>query len=195
MDEKTLLELAEEARRMKGQALTPELDKLYNRTQGFEYYRLAYLLSLKTKPDVVLELGTQYARCSAHFAAGNPSAKVYTVDAMDCTNNELFFDYKNITFLQGQSYDKAVVDKLEDNSIDIAFADTQHQTGHVLEEIKAWAPKMKKGALWLIDDLREMPDLIKEMQFEIKGTLVGLHTCQVQVAENVVDVGFGYAIT
>ncbi|MHC4214286.1 MAG: CmcI family methyltransferase [Planctomycetota bacterium] len=195
MDKETLLRIAGKAMNLKGLNFIKELDDLYKEAPGYDYYRFAYFLAQETQPEVIVELGTQGARCSAHFAAGAPTAKVITIDGNDCSKSEPLSLYPNITFIQGQSCAEEVVNQVEDNSVDICFADTQHQTGHVLEEMRVWSRKMKKGALWLIDDLWEMPDLIEKIDLPVKGTLVGMHTCQVNVPENIVDVGFGYAIT
>ncbi len=192
MDKETVIKCYKAALNCTG--LGAELDKLYNYYPGYDYYRMAFYLSLGTKPEVVVELGTQYARCAAHFAAGRITTKVVTIDHEDCMKNNLFLDYPNIYPYQGGSCDPSMLSKVEDKSVDILFCDTQHQTDWVLYEIDHWMPKLKPGALILIDDLREMPDLMIKLPFKTKGTLVGIHTGPVTVPENIIDIGFGYAI-
>lgn len=192
MKEQILRDLADKALTTKD--IVPYLDFLYGIEPGCDYYRLAYFLAREMHPDIIVELGTQYARCTAHFAAGAPDARVITIDVVDCSKGDVFSQYPNITPIQSRSDNTRTLERFEDGTIDICFADTLHQTGHVLHEIEVWTPKMKPGGVWLIDDLREMPDLIVALPFAVKGTLVGLHTVSVEIPQNVVDVGFGYAI-
>lgn len=175
--------------------INPYLDRMYDSFPGFDYYRLAYVLAMHMRPEIVVELGTQYARCTAHFAAGAPDARVITIDCDDVWRQELFeYDvqwyYPNVETWRGNSCDPVLAAMFEDESIDICFADSAHTTEHVMKEVEVWTPKMKRGAVWLIDDFLLMPDLLERLPFTTKGIVKGLHTNPVQWP----DQEFGYAL-
>ena len=194
MDEKTILRLAKQALALKG--INPYLDQMYDRFPGFDYYRFAYLLARAMKPKIIMELGTQYARCTAHFAAGAPKAKVYTVDTMknlreqDLFEHEVQEHYPNIEIVYSDSRSPELAARFEDESIGILFCDSLHTYAHVLREIEVWTPKLIKGGVLLIDDLREMPDLLDKISFKVKGKLIGLHWNPIQWP----DQEYSYAI-
>lgn len=189
--ESNLLSLAGKALQI--EHVDPYLDHLYGIYPGCDYYRLAYLLARELKEGVIVELGTQYARCAAHFAAASEDVQVYTIDVEECSGTVRHYD--NLTFIRARTEKAETAAPFEDGSVDICFADSTHNAGHVLREIEAWTPKMTPGALWLFDDLREMPDLLPLLPFEVKGTLPGIHTTPVGPKGNqrIEEVGFGYA--
>lgn len=173
----------------------PYLDRMYNSFPGFDYYRFAYLLAQYLQPDIIVELGTQYARCTAHFAAGAPEARVVTIDCDDVWRQELFeYDVQmycpNVEIVRGNSTFPVTAARFEDETIGICFADSLHTEDHVLREIEVWTPKMVQGGVWLIDDFKLMPNLLEMLPFEVKGIIKGLHTNPVQWP----DQEFGYAI-
>lgn len=194
MNERTLRSLIGRALTLDG--INPYLDEMYDRFPGFDYYRFAYLLARSMKPDIIVELGTQYARCTAHFAAGAPEAKVITVDnmkdlrAQDLFEHDVQEHYPNIEIVYADSADPELIATFEDESIDICFADSLHTADHVWREIVAWTPKIKIGGVWLIDDFRHCPELFPMLPFKKKAIVKGLHTNPVQWP----DQGFGYAI-
>ena len=183
LNEDDLNRLVNKALRYRNRSLDPWLDSYYKRAKnfGFEYYRLAYFLAHEMQPEIIVELGTQYAQCAAHFAAGSPDSRVVTIDCLDVRQQPLFEHslldrYPNIELMIYHSTDSEVLAQFEEHSIGICFADTQHNTPHVLREIDLWTPKMIPGGVWLIDDLREMPDLFEQLPFEVKQRVFGLHT-------------------
>jgi predicted O-methyltransferase YrrM len=194
MDEPTLWMLIGKA--LSTRSINPYLDRMYDAYPGFDYYRLAYVLAKAMKPDVIVELGTQYARCTAHFAAGAPSARVLTIDNAEHLQEEELFEhdvrehYPNIELVYADSRDPELAGQFEDKSISIVFADSLHTEKHVLEEIEVWTPKIVRRGVWLIDDFRLMPRLLELLPFKVKGIVKGLHTNPIEWP----DQEFGYAI-
>lgn len=203
MDEKTLKKLIDLALAYSGKPLDPILDVYYNRVKvpGFiyDYYRLAYFLAREMQPEVIVELGTQYAQCTAHFAAGAPNARVVTVDHLkDIDKHPLFrrdaLDiYPNIELLYDDTASPEAAARFEEGTIGICFSDALHTTEHVLKEVAVWTPKMSDGAVWLFDDFLLMPDLMEKLPFEIKGLAPGLHR-EPKKRTGRPDLLFGYAI-
>lgn len=169
-----------------GRALTvgeldPYLDKLYGKHPGYDYYRFCYFLAQAMKPAIIVELGTQYGYCLCHFAAGAPKARVISIDTDDCTRHDWFAHdfkehYPNAELQRGRSEEQSTADRFEDGSVGIVFLDTTHTYQQVLAEVKVWTPKIAPGGVLLIDDLREMPDLLPMLPFERKAIVMGLHT-------------------
>jgi len=202
MDEKTLKKLIDHAWNYSGKPLDPFLDTCYNRSPKgytYDYYRLAYFLAKAMQPRVIVELGTQYAQCTAHFAAGAPDARVITIDHLEhLTEHELFRRdalerYPNIEVLWAGTTDPEMAEKFEDRLIGICLSDALHTTEHVLKEVELWTPKMHEGAVWLFDDFLLMPDLMERLPFEIKGLAPGLHKEPEHITGRP-DLLLGYAI-
>jgi hypothetical protein len=56
-----------------------------------------------------------------------------------------------IKIIKGRALD-GVVDQIPDNSMDFVFHDSDHSYPYVLEEIKAYAPKLKPNGMHIGDD-------------------------------------------
>lgn len=182
MTEKVIERLVKKALALHGKPFDPEVDPYYSRDEGYNYsyHRLAYLAARYMNPEIIVELGTQYACCTAHFAAGAPKARVVTIDCIDVFRQELFFreipdKFPNIEFAIANSTGFDIVNSFDPESIGIVYADSLHTEKHVMHEIETWTPKMKDGALWLIDDLRLMPELFDMLPFRVKRIVPGLH--------------------
>jgi predicted O-methyltransferase YrrM len=202
MDEKTLKSLIDKTLAYAEKPLDPFLDTCYNRAPAgytYDYYRLAYFLAQAMQPEIIVELGTQYAQCTAHFAGGAPQARVVTVDYLqDITEHPLFRRdalerYPNIEVLWADSADRDTAARFEDGSIGICFSDALHKTEHVLKEVAVWTPKMHEGSVWLFDDFLLMPDLLEQLPFKVKGIAPGLHKEPAAITGRP-DLLFGYAI-
>ena len=62
---------------------------------------------------------------------------------------------ERIRIIKGRSLD--VVDKIEDNSMDFIFHDSDHSYPFVMEEIRAYWPKLKSGGYAIGDDYNWSP--------------------------------------
>ena len=81
-----------------------------------------------------------------------------------------------------------MLSQIVDASVDICFIDSQHDGAYTLLEVELWTPKIKRGGLFLFDDLTlnaSMEQVLPSLPFEHKGLLDGLHTF--------LDAGFGFA--
>ena len=68
------------------------------------------------------------------------------------TKKELKPLCKNLIFLRSFSNNKKILDGIKKNSLDIVFVDGNHEYKYVLEDLKNYFPKIKKGGILMGDD-------------------------------------------
>lgn len=136
------------------------------------YYKLFYLIAHKMNPALVVELGSWRAIAAAHFAAGG--AEVITVDCHDIHDDptaklmsqEVADHYPNITFLNGWSWDRWVVDRIASygRPIDVLFVDATHRYDAVKKELALYTPILADEALVIYDDVIWQRKFTKDMR-------------------------------
>ena len=127
------------------------------------YYNLFYILAKELKPQAVVELGSWQATGAAHFAEGNPEAKVITIDihkddkiaqerAIEAAN---FLD--NLYYINKWTWDAIEdVKKILGNlTIDILFIDAWHNKEMATKEWKLYQPLLSEPALVICDDITD----------------------------------------
>lgn len=143
------------------------------------YARMLFRLVNYLKPKTIVELGTSLGISALYQAAGNPSAKVHTLEGCPETariaqvNFNAFPNY-NIELTVGP-FEIALPILLEKiNEIDFLFVDGHHQLIPTLHYIEMCIPKLSKNAVVVIDDINwsdEMRDawqqLIKDRRFTL----------------------------
>lgn len=126
------------------------------------WHDLGHLLTdLGCKKGV--EIGVYRGRFTAALAKRAPNMELIGVDAWkvypgykDYENNDLESeayldaerrtkDYPQVKLLNSWSVDASK--KFEDGSLDYIFIDANHTYEWVVEDLKAWAPKVKKGGI------------------------------------------------
>jgi len=136
---------------------------------------MRYLLNkFKKKPISVLEIGTYYG-ASAKVILKTLNVKKYIVvdpfiayqnyksDAANklmIRGDEMFKKTKkeleplcnNLLFLRGFSNNKKYLKKIKKNSLDLIFVDGNHEYDYVLEDLRNYFPKLKKGGILIGDD-------------------------------------------
>lgn len=156
------------------------LTELFNQ-DPFPYLRFLYYVGKFFNIKTAVELGTCTGRGTAHLAAA--CDWVFTIDPETHGSfAENTYPYSNITFIQARSDDLEVLSEFESGEVDLCFVDSVHARDYALKEVSLWAPKMKPGGLFLLDDIDLMPGLLDLLPFEQKGYLDKLHI-----------EGFGYA--
>lgn len=141
-----------------------------------------YELVKEAQPQITVELGVFYGKSLFALAEGhkeNNKGFVLGVDpwnvkaCLEGTNSEANNDWwKSLNFLEIQQSCFSDIERfgysdycctmkmrsqnvailIGDNSIDILHQDSNHNIETIISELKAWAPKLKNGAYWIIDD-------------------------------------------
>lgn len=141
---------------------------------GSRWHELGHLLNdLGCKKAV--ELGVYKGKFTVALAKRAPNMKIYGVDAWsyyDGYDDYTKYDIENeaqketirktqdkpsVQLIKGWSTD--VVKQFEDNSLDYIFIDANHQFEFVVEDLKAWVPKVKEGGIVMGHDYFHMSKL------------------------------------
>jgi cephalosporin hydroxylase len=136
---------------------------------------MRYLLKkFKKKHISVLEIGTRHGE-SAKVILRTLNIKKYTVidpfityqdyksdpanklmthgdKIYKKTKKELKPLCKNLIFLRGFSNNKKILKNIKKNSLDLVFVDGNHEYKYVLEDLRNYFPKIKKGGILMGDD-------------------------------------------
>lgn len=117
-----------------------------------DYNRFLYELTRFYRPAVMVETGTDRGRSAAHMACGNRLGRVFTLDIDPaCSAEARGLEWANVITWTGESL--ALVDRFPSDSIDLLYLDSLHTYEHTKAEWEAFKPKLRKGALVLIDDI------------------------------------------
>lgn len=163
------------------------LRRLYDQDSTSCYYSFLYNVAEKLPAGaIIVELGAYAGRSTAHLAAGNPLAKVFTVDISPRSDfHDNVKPFGNIKLMSGRSDDKRILDEFPKGSVDLCFFDTEHTYEVVSSERKCWEEKLKYGSVLMFDDIfvnDGMSRFWEELELD-KSSSKNLHWT-----------GFGYAI-
>jgi predicted O-methyltransferase YrrM len=140
------------------------------------YYNLFYNLAKELKPNFVVELGGWQGTAAACFASGHADCSVITIDHHtdpgDEYNKERMFEacdrYGNLTYLQGWTWDRHVLDFVGDQvgvDIDILFIDSWHNYDKAMQDWNLYKVMLTSPSLVICDDIfRSNSTTIFEMQ-------------------------------
>ena len=124
------------------------------------------------KDTSVVEIGSYAGESTVIFA--EHTKHVTAIDSWWIGERvkELFIDatrtYNNIEVIQGNSTD--VVHNFPDESLDCVYIDADHEYPNVLADIRAWAPKVRKGGIISGHDYAvSWPGVVRAVQ-EVLGT-------------------------
>ena len=130
------------------------LDDLFERDKTALYYRYLHRVSQLLGPSQIVELGVYNAWSTAHFAAPSPLSAVFAVDPAPQSGFRAVTDrYPNIKVVLDRSDNQAVLNMFPSHSLDICFIDTIHEYEQATREISLWAPKMRTGGIFFLDDI------------------------------------------
>lgn len=118
-----------------------------------------------------VEIGTYGGRSAYAIASSNQVSSLFCIDSWQDYNNvhrkpiqaqsegfpsftRLLSDHSElpIRFVIGSSLDPAVVNLIENDSIDFLFLDGNHEYEHLLQEISLWMPKVNAEGIICGDD-------------------------------------------
>jgi len=167
-------------------------DCLYRQDPGCLYYKLLYKLVGLMKPTLSVELGVCTGRGTAHLAGGHLDGKVYGIDPEPYNIQYIIDKCPNITIIKDRSDSIPLLSRIDNLSVDLCFIDSDHSGVYTNKEVSLWRPKIKRGGLFLFDDILLNPSMKKfwnELKLQ-KAILPKMHIA----LENKIDAGFGVAI-
>ena len=106
----------------------------------------------------ILEFGVDKGISTALFLefCNKRNGKLYSVDTIDYSRH---FSDKNWTFINCRDDDYTTVNKIVDFPVDIIFLDTEHTAKHVEKIFFNYYKSLRKGGLFIIDDISWLPYL------------------------------------
>lgn len=116
---------------------------------------------VEVKPDVIIEAGTAGGGSAALWAMileeVNPLGRVITIDIEDqiADARKLRIFQEKVDFLLGSSTDPKIVEEITgrvDGKRVLVILDSDHHMGHVLEEMKHYAPLVSVGSYLIVQD-------------------------------------------
>lgn len=146
------------------------------------HFEFATWLTKKIKPDVIVELGVDYAHSTFSFA-GAKIGHIYGIDSFEgdvhagikntfdivtCFNEKLISEKlinNNITFIKG--YFNEVV-KTFDKQIDILHIDGLHTYAAVKDDYESWVNKTHSNSIVLFHDVTSYPESVGKLFSEIQ---------------------------
>lgn len=137
-----------------------------------KYAQLLYRVVNYYQPKTIIELGTSFGISTLHFAAGNPSAKIITLEGCHETSKvakEVFqkSGYHNIEIITGDfknTLDDAL-SKIE--KPDLIFFDGNHQKESTLNYFKKCLTNSHDRSIFIFDDINWSNEM-REAWNEIK---------------------------
>ena len=115
----------------------------------------------RVKPDFIVEAGTWNGGSAVLWATilqqVNPAGRVITIDIKDYVSvaKEFPIVKEKVDFLIGSSVDPAIVAEVKrrvDGKKVLVILDSNHSKGHVLAELKAYAPLVPKDSYMIVQD-------------------------------------------
>ena len=130
---------------------------IYNKNE-VGYYQFLACLVKETRPNQILELGGAMGVSALMMLSELPKASTLFSVTLEEGGLEFSFvkeKYQNFVPIVGNSLDLAVWPKdcqLEET--DILFIDSEHSYAQLKAELDLYGPKLKKGTIVLIDDIK-----------------------------------------
>jgi predicted O-methyltransferase YrrM len=132
------------------------MEHFYNEIQGHFNFQSLYSDIVKWAKDGYhfVEIGAWHG-CSSSYMAVEiiNSGKKIQFDIVDCFDDELCDDFtKNMKRVENhykliRGYSKDVSEQYKNSSLDFVFIDGNHDYETVMDDIKSWFPKIKKGGM------------------------------------------------
>lgn len=136
---------------------------------------------LQGEEPVIVEIGSCTGRSTAALAAGNPRARVHSVDCWTLGSDELMsmsileeVFHANMKFMEfgdrvvvhrGFSVEEAkIAAEQGTNQIDLLFIDGDHSYEGALNDLKAWVPLVKENGLICLHDYDRTETVVKAIK-------------------------------
>lgn len=162
------------------------------------HYTFMYLIAKEFKPKLTVEIGTEWGIGATYLSLGNPEGDVCTIDPAPEPREILmgysfYKDLKNIEIITANSQD--VPGRFQDESIDLLYIDGDHRYEYEKKDYELYLPKVKKGGLIMIDDIRSDPGA-EQVWEEVKETKLELSDIVRPVKEDFfhADRGKGFGV-
>ncbi|MFN0188944.1 MAG: O-methyltransferase [Bacteroidia bacterium] len=143
------------------------------------YARMLFRLVNYLKPLTIVELGTSLGISALYQAAGNSSAKIFTLEGCPETARVAQENFERFPFYKIESVVgafentlPALLEKVEE--IDFLFIDGHHQLKPTLQYIEMCLPKLSKAACIVVDDINwsdEMREAWQQLLADKRFTL------------------------
>lgn len=134
------------------------------------YYPFLYIAAAILKPKVIVELGTDYGVSAIHLKAGNPEARVITVDHSNRCHDSLCsllpdagFQPDAVEFWEMDTAEASIRARKEEIEPDILFVDSRHDLDTPKRELEMWSPLMKEGGHIFMDDVLSPRDDVRHL--------------------------------
>jgi cephalosporin hydroxylase len=130
-------------------------------------------LIVKTKPDVILELGVAFGGSAIFFADVLGLVGHGELIGVDISlERARGVRHDRVTFLEGSSVDPAMVRDVHQRCAGkrvMVFADSDHQAAHVLGELEAYHDLVGDGMYFIVED--SLADVMQWMPVPVDGPL------------------------
>jgi predicted O-methyltransferase YrrM len=136
-------------------------------------------LASMTQGRISLELGTSFGLTTAYLSRANPSGRIYTFEGNEdlcevALANWQRLNCRNIYLIRG-GIDFHLDSILQNiNEIDFAIIDANHQKKAVMRYFEVIYPKMSRGGIVLVDDIRWSVEMYRAWSLMIKDARVSL---------------------
>jgi cephalosporin hydroxylase len=109
----------------------------------------------ETRPDLIVETGTHMGGSALFFASMCDilgQGRVVTIDIVEAERPA----HDRIRYMHGSSIDPAIVDEVRTTAVGVSrvmvVLDSDHEAGHVLAELRAYAPLVTPGCYLIVED-------------------------------------------
>lgn len=159
------------------QRTVKEITSRFAKSPGF--CRLLFKIVKYMKPEVIVELGTSMGLSTMYLAAGNPSAKVYTLEGCTETAKRAIqnFDacgYTNISCITGD-FDSTLDPLLKKTGkLDLLFIDGNHTYEATLRYFRMALPYLSSKSVIIFDDINWSEGMQKAWHEIVSGKEVTL---------------------
>jgi cephalosporin hydroxylase len=111
-----------------------------------------------TRPDLLIETGTQYGGSTRFYAAIMDllgTGEIVTIDVDTSAVHPSVPEHPRITVIESSSTDPGVVEDVRrraEGKRVMVILDSDHQRGHVAEELRLWADLVSPGHYLVVED-------------------------------------------
>ena len=121
----------------------------------------------------IVEIGIQRGYSLNLFKQWFTNSKIIGIDNGDEVRDD-YYEFINsidgVEIIWDDAYNKSIVDKFEDNSIDYVIDDGPHWTESQLDCVRLWYSKLKPGGKIIIEDIQSF-DSVKHLFIELSNEL------------------------
>lgn len=110
----------------------------------------------EVRPDVIVECGTSHGGCTLFLASVCDLVNAGRVVSIDLVKKKERPKHKRVKYLVGSSTSGKVVEEVRSligkGDKVMVVLDSDHNKGHVLEELRAYSPLVSRGSFLVVED-------------------------------------------